>query len=71
MQPNQFNHSGNARLRFVFDNAVVSFGLAADLTPHEIARTLDQLSDRHYGKPLAIDVTLDSPDGNSVQTRSR
>ena len=42
-------------LRFVFDDAVVSFSLAANATFEDIARTLEQLAPRHYGDPLAID----------------
>ena len=50
--------AGNNRLRFVFDEAVVSFDLAANSTFEDVARTLGELEPRRYGKPIAIDVTL-------------
>jgi len=37
MQPIQVDHSGGSRLRFVFDDAVFSFGLAAKATFEDIA----------------------------------
>jgi hypothetical protein len=46
------------RLRFIFGGAVFSFGLAADATFEDIARTLGELSSQRYGDPLAIDVTF-------------
>jgi hypothetical protein len=71
MQPMQADHTGDSRLRFVFDDAVVSFGLAADVTFGEIARTLGELSSRRYGSPVAIDVTLGSRGGGSARDMSR
>ena len=46
------------RLRFVYNDAVVSFSVASDVTFGEIARTLDCLSSAREGNPVAIDVTL-------------
>ncbi len=43
------------RLRFVFQDKVVSFGVAADLSFGDVARTLRELAPRHYGEPLSID----------------
>ena len=64
MQPIQVDHAGDSRLRFVFNDKVVSFSLAADTTFGEIARTLAELSNQHYGNPVAIDITLAIPPGS-------
>jgi hypothetical protein len=58
MQPNQIDHTSDNRLKFVFDDAVVSCGLAADATGEDIARTLGTLAPMHFGDPVAIYVTL-------------
>jgi hypothetical protein len=50
--------ASNSRLRFVFDEAVVSFDLAANSTLEDVARTLGELESLRYGKPITIDVTL-------------
>ena len=71
MQPIQAGHTGGSRLRFVFDDGVVSFGLAADVTFGDIARTLGELSSRRYGSPVAIDVTLGSRGAGSAPDMSR
>jgi hypothetical protein len=60
MRPIHVDHGGDRRLRFVFNHAVVSFGLAADATCEDIAQTLAGLSIGRYGKPIAIDVVLGS-----------
>jgi hypothetical protein len=70
MQPVKVDHAGGSRLRFVFDDSVVSFNLAADVTFGEIARTLSDLSNRRYGNPVAIDVILGSRDGGSLRRNS-
>ena len=57
MQPIQVDPR-DSRLRVVFDDAVVSFGLAVNATFEDIARTMGELSNRRYGDPVAIDVTL-------------
>jgi hypothetical protein len=64
MQPIQVDHAGDSRLRFVFNDKVVSFSLAADTTFGEIAWTLAKLSNQRYGNPVAIDVTLAIPPGS-------
>jgi hypothetical protein len=46
------------RLRFVFDDAVVSCGLPIDATLEDIACSLDTLVSHHDGAPIAIDVML-------------
>jgi len=59
MQLIQADHGGqNRRLRLVFDNAVMSFSLAADATLEDVALRLTKVSRRRYGTPVAIDVTL-------------
>ncbi|QEX17580.1 hypothetical protein FRZ44_28820 [Hypericibacter terrae] len=45
------------RLRFVYNDAVVSFSVASDVTFGEIAQTLDCLSSEREGNPVAIDLT--------------
>jgi hypothetical protein len=42
-------------LRFVFQDKVVSFGVAADLSFGDVARTLRDLVPGHYGEPVSID----------------
>jgi hypothetical protein len=66
VQPIQVDHASDSRLRFVFDDAVVSFGLAVNATFEDIARTMGKLSNRRYGNPVAIDVTLAVPPGSFV-----
>jgi hypothetical protein len=61
MQSVQVDHTGDTRLRFVFDDGVVSFSLAAHATFEDIARTLGELAQQHYSNPLAIDVTFAVP----------
>jgi hypothetical protein len=58
MQHTQLDISGNHRLRFVFSDGVVSLRLASDATFEDIARTLEGLTAKHSGKPVAIDVTF-------------
>ena len=61
MQHFNVDHAGNNRLRFIFDDAVVSFSVAADATLEDIARTFGELAPQHYGNPLAIEVILAVP----------
>jgi hypothetical protein len=58
MQPVKLHPAADSRLRFVFDDVVVSCRLAANATLEDIAWTLAGLSNQHRGVPLAIDVTL-------------
>ena len=58
MQHFDVDHARSSRLRFVFDDAVVSFSVAADTTLEDIARTFDELAPQHHGNPIAIEVTL-------------
>ncbi|HXP97486.1 MAG TPA: hypothetical protein VN809_12290 [Telmatospirillum sp.] len=60
MRPIQAEHVENSRLRLIFDDAVVSCGLAFGATGEDIARTLGDLEPMHYGDPIAIFVTLGS-----------
>jgi len=43
------------RLRFVFSDRVLSFGIAADATFGEVASALRELVPEHYGRPVSID----------------
>ena len=58
------------RLRFVFGDRVVAFGLGAVVTFGEVARTLGELAQKHYGNPVGIDFRLATrrPE-NSVQSQ--
>jgi len=67
MHPVHVDPAEDRRLRFVFNHAVVSLGLASDSTFEDVARALASLSTRHYGKPVAIDVTMGSPVSASAQ----
>jgi hypothetical protein len=58
MHPSHLDHNQESRLRIVFSDTVVSFGLAASATIEDIARTLGGLSSQRYGPPVAIDITL-------------
>jgi hypothetical protein len=60
MQTVEVDQARDGRLRFLFNDAVVSFCLAADVTFGEVAQRLSQLPRRRYGSPVAIDVTLRS-----------
>jgi hypothetical protein len=60
------------RLRFVFDDRVVTFGLGAGVTFEEVASTLDELAYKQYGNPIGIDFMLATRlPVNSVQSRQR
>jgi len=65
MQPAQRDHAGDRRLRFVFDDSVMSFSLATDATFEDVARKWGLVARRHAGTPLAIDVTLPVPSPSS------
>ncbi len=54
----QGNEAAGSLLRFVFDDRVFSFNLASGATFGEIARKMGEVQNRHFGKPVAIDVTL-------------
>jgi len=54
----------DGRLRFLFDDTVVSVGLAPNATFGDIALALDQVKQIHHGHPVAIDVMFAvSPNG--------
>lgn len=61
MQSPSASHAADSHLRFLFDGSVVSLNRAVDMTFGEIAEALDGLTERH-GDPVAIDLTLGSPD---------
>jgi hypothetical protein len=54
----QHDQIKQSRLRFVFDDKVVSLDLGADATMGDIASALLAFSPLEYGTPVAIDVTL-------------
>jgi hypothetical protein len=58
MQPTQVEPTRDSRLRIIFDDTVVSFSVAAEVTLTEIARRLDELSSWRRAEPVAIDVIL-------------
>jgi hypothetical protein len=47
-------HRGR-RLRFVFEDRVVAFGVADDVSLGEVARALREQVPTRYGKPVSID----------------
>jgi hypothetical protein len=58
MQSMQVEYAGPSRLRFVFNDTVVSLGVPAQITFGEIAQRFAALSDRHQDSPVAVDLTL-------------
>lgn len=60
----RLHHTGLAedRLRIVFNDTVVSFDLAVDITLGEVARALDDLSSRHTSAAVEVDVTVQTID---------
>jgi hypothetical protein len=54
MQVAQLHKSKRHRLRFVFQDRIVSF-CVADLSFGEVARTLREQVPKHYGEPVSID----------------
>lgn len=46
----------DGRLRFLFEDTVVSVGLAPNATFGDIALALDQVKQAHHRHPVAIDV---------------
>jgi hypothetical protein len=69
MQPVQPHPAADSRLRFVFDDVVVSCRLAANATLEDIAWTLAGLSNQRHRMPLAIDVTLSPAAGPCSRPR--
>lgn len=55
MQFAQLHKPRGRRLRFVFHDRVVSFGVANDISFGEVARTLRELVPKRYGEPVSID----------------
>ena len=49
------------RLRIVFNDTVVSFDLAVDITFDEVAQALNELSTRRSHTAVAVDVPLAPP----------
>jgi hypothetical protein len=57
----KFENAEINRLRFVFDDDVVSLGFRVDATLEDVACSLDTLVPHHDEPPLLIDVTLAAP----------
>ncbi len=57
---------GEYRIRFVFDDAVVSVSLALGVTFGEIARMQEELALYRTGNPISVDATLSSATRNST-----
>jgi hypothetical protein len=57
------------RLRFVFGERVIAFGLGAGVTFGEVARALRELKQKHCGDPIGIDFRLAIRHPNGVQSR--
>ena len=55
MRVAQLRKPKEQRLRFVFEDREISFGVAADLSLGEVARTLRELVPKHFGEPVSID----------------
>lgn len=66
--PMRNEHANDSRLRFLFDNGVVGFALAADATVGEVARMWDDVSRWHVGHAVGIDVTVAAELGNLAST---
>jgi hypothetical protein len=60
----------DGRLRFLFDDTVVSVGLAPNATFGDIALALDHVKQTHHGHPVAIDVKLAVSPGGGLMQRS-
>jgi hypothetical protein len=69
MQLAQADPTTESRLRIVFDDAVISFSLAAEETLGEIARRLGDLSDQRHRKPVAVDITFRPRSGDRCAGR--
>jgi hypothetical protein len=55
------NQTPRGHLRIVFNDRIISFAVGAGTTLGDVARRIRELAPRHYGDPLAIDVTADPP----------
>jgi hypothetical protein len=58
MRPFRTAQAEHARLRFVFNDKVVSLTLGAHATMGDIALVLSAFSPLDYGTPIAINVTM-------------
>jgi hypothetical protein len=60
------DHRARGQLRLVYRDRVISRWLDADATLADVAEALCELGPRHYGHPVAIDVTMaNSPEWSS------
>jgi len=52
------DNTGKSCLRFVFNGTVVSCDIAENATFEDVAQRLGALDTKHYGDPIAIDITM-------------
>jgi hypothetical protein len=69
MQFIQSSSAADARLRFVFNDAVMSFDLATNPTLEDIARKLGEPALGRHGTPVAIDVAWATPSSSMLNHR--
>ncbi len=62
------NQPQDGRLRFMFDDTVVSVGLAPNATFGDIALALDHVKQTHHGHPVAVDVMFAVPPRSDVMS---
>lgn len=61
------SNARDSRLRVVFDDMVVSLRLAPNATFGDVARTLGELTPRHPGGPVGVDVRFAFPVGRPAR----
>ena len=54
----QMDHTARGQLRLVYSDRVVSRWLGAEATLGDVAEVFGELGPRHFGRPVAIDVTI-------------
>jgi hypothetical protein len=52
------DESRPSRVTVAFEDGALSFMLSKGATFEDLADRLDRLGDRHYGKPVAVEVKL-------------
>ena len=57
------DESWRSRVTVAFEDGALSFMLSKDATFEDLADRLDRLRERHYGKPIAINVKLTAAAG--------
>jgi hypothetical protein len=54
----QMDHTARGQLRLVYSDRVVSRWMGTDATLGDVAEVFGELGPRHFGRPVAIDVTM-------------